>query len=347
MVAAATQQPLAWCTSGAFFRTVASSSRRCLPYNKRQQQRLCDAASSSSRPDTLDMRRRCCCRIVCEAEGEEGKTQGESRLGSMIRNKQRILESKLRSMPAGELEAKLSATRAVSPPNNLLDTIAQQVLQGRTAIIVEAARLSPAESPESLAQRCANYVTWGASAVSICTDEEKSPNGVADLTAVCTAVNVPVLRKDWILHPLQIAETCAAGASAITAVYSVLSKGTPAILNFAISLGLDAIVEVVNMKELQEVAPLGLPIYGFNLSVGLALSLPGIRQDISKSLIGEIPFGASSVVGIYSIEEARAMKAAGADAVYIKHEVLQGQQATEKEPKLFLENLQVAMSGDD
>jgi hypothetical protein len=164
MVAAATQQPLTWCTSGAFFRSVASSSRRCLPYNKRQQQqRLCDAASSSSssRPGTLDMRRRCCCRIVCEAEGEEGKTQGESRLGSTIRNKQRILESKLRSMPAGELEAKLSATRAVSPPNNLLDTIAQQILQGRTAIIVEAARLSPAESPESLAQRCANYVTWG------------------------------------------------------------------------------------------------------------------------------------------------------------------------------------------
>lgn len=160
MVAVATQQLLTWCTSGAFFRTVASSSRRCLPYNKRQQQRLCDAASSS-RPGTLDTRRRCCCRIVCEAEGEEGKTQGESRLGSMIRNKQRILESKLRSMPAGELEAKLSATRAVSPPNNLLDTIAQQVLQGRTAIIVEAARLSPAESPESLAQRCANYVTWG------------------------------------------------------------------------------------------------------------------------------------------------------------------------------------------
>ncbi len=164
MVAAATQQPLTWCTSGAFFRTVASSSRRCLPYNKSQQQRLCDAASSSSsssRPGSLDMRRRCCYRIVCEAEGEEGKTQGESRLGSMIRNKQRILESKLRSMPAGELEAKLSATRAVSPPNNLLDTIAQQVLQGRTAIIVEAARLSPAESPESLAQRCANYLTWG------------------------------------------------------------------------------------------------------------------------------------------------------------------------------------------
>jgi indole-3-glycerol phosphate synthase len=127
----------------------------------------------------------------------------------------------------------------------------------------------------------------------------------------------------------------------------IISSGTPAILNFAISLGLDAIVEVVNMKELQEVAPLGLPIYGFNLSVGLALSLPGIRQDISKSLIGEIPFGASSVVGVYSIEEARAMKAAGADAVYIKHEVLQGQQATEKEPKVFLENLQVAMSGDD
>jgi hypothetical protein len=75
----------------------------------------------------------------------------------------------------------------------------------------------------------------------------------------------------WFLCGLQIAETCEAGASAITAVYSVLSKGTPAILNFAMSLGLDAIVEVVNVKELQEVASLGLPIYGFNLSVGLAV----------------------------------------------------------------------------
>lgn len=101
------------------------------------------------------------------------------------------------------------------------------------------------------------------------------------------------------------------------------------------------------MKELQEVATLGVPIYGVNLSVGLAISMPSIRLDISKSLIGEIPFGASSMVGVYSIEEARSMKLAGADALYIRHEVLQGPQAREQNPQVFLENLREAMSGDD
>lgn len=51
--------------------------------------------------------------------------------------------------------------------------------------------------------------------------------------------------------------------------------------------------------------------------------------------------------GVYSIEEARTMKLAGADAVYIRHEVLQGPQATEQNPQVFLDGLRGAMSGDD
>nr|PNR33040.1 hypothetical protein PHYPA_024983 [Physcomitrium patens] len=283
--------------------------------------------------------------VVCAAESDGETTR--SKLGSIIKNKQRILESQLRGMAEGELESKLALTKAVMKPYNLLDTIAQQIMEGRTSVVVEAARLSPSETPEMLAERCVKYVEWGATAISVCTDEESSPNGLADLTAVCQAVTVPVLRRDWIIHPLQIADTCEAGATALTTVYSILSKGLPAILNYAVSLGLDAVVEVINMKELQEVATLGIPIYGINLSVGLAISMPSIRQDISKSLIGEIPFGASSMVGVYSIEEARTMKIAGADAVYIKHEVLHGPQATEKNAQVFLENLREAMSGDD
>lgn len=51
--------------------------------------------------------------------------------------------------------------------------------------------------------------------------------------------------------------------------------------------------------------------------------------------------------GVYSIEEARAMKIAGADAVYIRHEVFQGPKAREQNPQLFIEGLREALSGDD
>lgn len=53
--------------------------------------------------------------------------------------------------------------------------------------------------------------------------------------------------------------------------------------------------------------------------------------------------------GVWSIEEARAMKLQGADAVYVRHEVLQGRGADGKPlvPRTFLENLRDAMTGDD
>lgn len=101
-------------------------------------------------------------RGLCVAAG--GESEGESqksRLGSIIKNKQRILEAQLRSMAEGELESRLALTKAVTKPYSLLDTIAQQIMEGRTAIVAEVSRLSPAETPEMLAERCANYVEWG------------------------------------------------------------------------------------------------------------------------------------------------------------------------------------------
>lgn len=64
-------------------------------------------------------------------------------------------------MAEGELESKLALTKAVMKPYNLLDTIAQQIMEGRTSVVVEAARLSPSETPEMLAERCVKYVEWG------------------------------------------------------------------------------------------------------------------------------------------------------------------------------------------
>jgi hypothetical protein len=49
----------------------------------------------------------------------------------------------------------------VTKPYSLLDTIAQQIMEGCIAIVLEVARLSPAETLEMLAERCVNYLEWG------------------------------------------------------------------------------------------------------------------------------------------------------------------------------------------
>ena len=105
-------------------------------------------------------RSRGCGRGVGVVMCSEGEPQ-RNRLAGIIKNKQRILESQLRSMAEGELESKLALTKAVTKPYSLLDTIAQQIMEGRTAIVLEVARLSPSETPEMLAERCVEYVNWG------------------------------------------------------------------------------------------------------------------------------------------------------------------------------------------
>eukprot|EP00271_Cylindrocystis_brebissonii_P020222 TRINITY_DN6616_c0_g1_i2.p1 TRINITY_DN6616_c0_g1~~TRINITY_DN6616_c0_g1_i2.p1 ORF type:complete len:106 (-),score=26.63 TRINITY_DN6616_c0_g1_i2:152-469(-) len=102
---------------------------------------------------------------------------------------------------------------------------------------------------------------------------------------------------------------------------------------------------------------LGVPLFGINLSVALSLSssIPGLRSSLATSLLGRLPFGAAAVVGVTSIEEARAMKEAGASAIVLKRGGLQGlfssspaeARRRHRQCQQVLEGLRDAMTGDD
>lgn len=94
------------------------------------------------------------------AEQKDGEASS-TRLGNLIRSKQRILQSQLGSMAAEQLAERLAAVRPSASGNQLLEKIAAGTLEGKTTVIAEVARLSPAESPESLAERCKKYMKWG------------------------------------------------------------------------------------------------------------------------------------------------------------------------------------------
>ena len=75
---------------------------------------------------------------------------------------------------------------------------------GRPVLIFEIWRPSPASSSAELAEVASTFASCGVDALAVGTDAEDSSNGLADLFAVCRAVKVPVLMRDWILHPLQV-----------------------------------------------------------------------------------------------------------------------------------------------
>jgi hypothetical protein len=92
-------------------------------------------------------------------------------------------------------------------------------------------------------------------------------------------------------------------------------------IGFCESLAIDGPVEIVNERELTEVEAIGVQLFAINVSVGLALQIPGVRESVACSLVQKLPFGAGSIVGVRSMGEARQVRAAGADAIMVKKEV--------------------------
>lgn len=89
-------------------------------------------------------------------------------------------------------------------------------------------------------------------------DSEDTPEGGKDLWAVTQAVRVPVLARDWYIHPLQIVEAKEAGAAGLVGVIAqVNGRGTAVMSSFCAALGLDAPVEVVNARVSQGYAGVG------------------------------------------------------------------------------------------
>jgi indole-3-glycerol phosphate synthase len=138
-------------------------------------------------------------------------------------------------------------------------------------VIAEIKRKSPSKGslasikdPVELAKR---YVLGGASALSILTDEAFFGGSINDLTQVADALrnqSIPIIRKDFIIDQLQIAEAAVAGASAVLCIVSVLGTQTKALLEFAHSLNLDVLVEIHDQEELKIALESGADIIGIN-----------------------------------------------------------------------------------
>ncbi len=109
------------------------------------------------------------------------------------------------------------------------------------------------------------YAENGAAAISVLTDARFFMGSLDDLRAVRAAVDIPVLRKDFIIDPYQVYEGRAAGADLLLLIVAALADGQLADLHALISaLGMAALVEVHNEAELERALKIGAGLIGVN-----------------------------------------------------------------------------------
>ncbi len=132
------------------------------------------------------------------------------------------------------------------------------------------------------------YERGGACAISVLTDETHFGGSIADLRAVRSITNLPILRKDFIIDPIQIYEAAVAGADAVLLIVAALDDAMLGDLREIAEdqLGLDALVEVHTSIELRRALNAGAKIIGVN---NRNLQTFQVSLETSERLIAEVP----------------------------------------------------------
>jgi indole-3-glycerol phosphate synthase len=156
-----------------------------------------------------------------------------------------------------------------APPRGFARAIERTIAAGRAAVIAECKKASPSKGeirkdydPAAIARA---YAAAGASCLSVLTDERYFGGNAADLVTARAACALPVLRKDFIIDPYQIAESRAMGADCILLIVACLRDAELLDLNLrARDFDLDVLVEVHDRAELERAHRLQTPLIGIN-----------------------------------------------------------------------------------
>ncbi len=223
----------------------------------------------------------------------------------------------------------LADRAAAAPPAR--DAVAALRAPG-VAVIAEVKRRSPSKGalapiadPAALA---AEYAAGGASVISVLTEERRFGGSLADLDAVRARVDVPVLRKDFVVTPYQVDEARAHGADVVLLIVAALDQPALAALHRQVeSLGMTALVEVHDADEVSRALDAGARVVGVNARDLRTLEVDrGTFARLAPRLPDDVVKIAES--GVRGPDDLRAYADAGADAVLVGEGVVAGGPAT-------------------
>lgn len=237
-----------------------------------------------------------------------------------------ILENTRREVDARRSAANIEILRAAiaaQPPARSLEAALRAP---GVSVIAEFKRRSPSKgdiaagaNPAAVALA---YQSHGASAVSVLTDERYFGGSLDDLRAVRAAVDLPILRKDFVLDEFQLLEARAAGADAVLLIVAALGAGRLGeLLEATHELGLEALVEVHTLDETDIAKSVGARLIGINNR-----NLSTFETDLSVTREVASRIGSDAVIisesGIRHAADVAQVREWGAHAVLVGESLL-------------------------
>ena len=202
--------------------------------------------------------------------------------------------------------------------------IARENEQGYLAVIPDIKCISPKEgdllkgrNPVAVAKRLVEY---GAPALSVVTERERFGGSPKLLREIVTHTGVPVLRKDFVRDENMLVETVKLGAAAVLLICAITDEeNLYALYKKAIELGLEPLVEVHTVEEMEFAKKIGAKLIGINNRDIVTLEMDSGDVSRTSALAANAPTDALliSESGILSRSDAKLAASVGANAVLV------------------------------
>jgi len=189
------------------------------------------------------------------------------------------------------------------------------------ALIAEVKRSSPSKGelasipdPQLLATQ---YQEGGADLISVLTEERRFKGSLDDFVSVRSVIDLPVLRKDFIVTEFQVFESRVLGADLILLIVAGLSKSQLTdFFQLSTELGMDVLVEIHDMAEAEKALEIGAKIIGVN---SRNLKTLEVSEKVFESILPKLPKDLIKVAesGISSRDQVALVERLGANAVLI------------------------------
>ncbi len=243
-------------------------------------------------------------------------------LAQIVADKREEVAAAQRSAPLDELKARAAEQ---DPPRNFFKALTRP--KDRLRVIAEVKKASPSAGliradfdPVAIATA---YADAGAAAISCLTDQKYFQGDLSFIARIKAAVDVPVLRKDFIIDPYQVYESRAAGADAVLLIAECLDE--PRLIDLLIlatELRMSTLLEVHDVDNLLKVRPhLGFPLPNYTLLGINNRDLKTMTTDLSHTLrlLGMVddPSILVSESGIRTHEDCRRLMDAGVYRVLV------------------------------
>jgi indole-3-glycerol phosphate synthase len=239
-------------------------------------------------------------------------------LQKILQRKAEELAMRTARLPLHELEARLDDA---PPVRGFAAAIEAMIAAGSPAVIAEIKKASPSKGvirddfdPTAIAR---SYERGGAACLSVLTDVDFFQGADAFLVQARAACGLPVLRKDFTIDPYQVVEARALGADCVLLIVAALEDGMLVELTGrALDLGMDVLVEVHDIDELERALQVSAPLLGIN---NRSLRTFDVSLDVTLALRDAVPRDRRLVTesGITAPADVARMRAAGVDAFLV------------------------------